>query len=662
MEVILQSMMSAKSDPLPALKALIDALRPARADDGVTVINNAHALCYLLEHHAEYRTALSQQLLQLLGNTRQVQLYTDTGILSNESFFTTIKRRIGYKVLPPPLRSDHLKDLLGQLFPKPDDYVWLNLIPTEVWLDLSTATHLNEMPNTAFPAHIRVQQLEAIQVLACRLSAIGLEPEIVLNHPDVERFESPFVRLNAEILEYIERHREALITRRVPTEDHAPILVLLEQCETVTAQVWKFAAKNGSSVSLTYHLVRIKQHIDRLKVLFDLIDTRPEAQHSLTLLAFFRQLVEAENNKYSIRDVLSDTTELLALQITEHASQTGEHYISETRREWLRMFRSAAGAGVVVGFMALFKILIAQAHLPPLLEAFAFSMNYALGFMLIHVLHFTVATKQPAMIAARIAAVFPAAGISTNKTATETELLELVVKVIRTQFIAIVGNVLLAMPVALGIAALFQQSGHAVIDTVKADKLLHDLQPFGGNALFYAAIAGGCLFLAGLISGYYDNKALYNQIPQRIAALPLLNRLLGERRTERLSLYIQNNLGALAGNFYFGLMLGSLGTIGFLLGLPLDIRHITFSAANLAYVVSAYDFSLTWTVVAWNGLCVLLIGLCNLYVSFALALWVAMRSRKRRLRELQPLIGKLLRYACTHPRHLFIPPKSTEPQ
>lgn len=665
MEIILQSMMSAKKDPLPALKALIDALRPARADDSMTAINNAHALCYLLEHHAEYRKALSQQLLQLLSNTRQVPLYTDTGILSNESFFTTLNRRISYKVLPPPLRRDHLKDLLGQLFPRSDDYVWLNAIPNEIWLDLSAATHLAEMPNTAIPAHIRIQQLEAIQVLACRLSAIGLEPEIVLNHPDVERFESPFVRLNAEILDYIECHRDALITRRVPTEDHSPILVLLDQCETVTATVWKFAAKNGSSVSLTYHLLRIKQHIDRLKILFDLIDTKPEAQHSLTLLAFFRQLVEAENNKYSIRDVLSDTTELLALQVTEHASQTGEHYISETRREWLSMFRSAAGAGVVVGFMALFKILITQAHLPPLLEAFAFSMNYALGFMLIHMLHFTVATKQPAMTAARIAAVFPATGLSSNKTSnkisTETKLLELMLKVIRTQFIAIVGNVLLAIPVALGIAVLFQQSGHAVIDTLKADKLLHDLQPFGGNALFYAAIAGVCLFLAGLISGYYDNKALYNQIPQRIAALPLLNRMLGEQRTLRLSLYVRHNLGALAGNFYFGLMLGSLGTIGFLLGLPLDIRHITFSAANLAYAVSAYDFSLTWMVVAWNGLCVLLIGLCNLYVSFALALWVAMRSRKRRMRELQPLIGKLLRYAFRHPRSLFIPPKSTEP-
>ena len=31
-------------------------------------------------------------------------------------------------------------------------------------------------------------------------------------------------------------------------------------------------------------------------------------------------------------------------------------------------------------------------------------MNYALGFMLIHVLHFTVATKQPMMTAAALAA------------------------------------------------------------------------------------------------------------------------------------------------------------------------------------------------------------------------------------------------------------------
>jgi site-specific recombinase len=321
------------------------------------------------------------------------------------------------------------------------------------------------------------------------------------------------------------------------------------------------------------------------------------------------------------------------------------------------MFRSAAGAGVIVGFMALIKILTAKAHLPPLLEAFAFSMNYALGFMLIHILHFTVATKQPAMTAARIAAVLPS--LENKKVDTYGELVDLMVKVIRTQFIAIIGNVLLAIPVALGIAWFWwYELGYHVVDTTKATKMLSELQPITGHALFYAAIAGCCLFLAGLISGYYDNKSLYNQIPQRIAAMPLLNKIFGENRSRRLGQYIEHNLGALAGNFYFGIMLGSIGTIGFLLGLPLDIRHTTFSAANLAYAVVAFDFTLAWPIIAWGAACVAMIGVTNLFVSFTLALWVAMRSRKRHLHELKPLWGKFWRRALSRPIDLFIAPKA----
>ncbi len=657
MEQTLIRMMDAKSDSVTSLKELIDALRPAKASDTVTAVNNARALCYLLEQHADYRAALRKQLFTLLGTTRQVQLYTDTGILSNESFFTAIQRRVGSKLLPPPIKPEYLKDLFGVLFPNRNDYIWLNAIPKEVWFEVGDAAHTEELSMFEIPTHIRLQQLEAIQVLSCRLSAIGLEPEIVLHHPDVERFESPFVRLNAEVLSYIERYREDLTTRRPPDEDHLHIFVLLDQCETIIAKVWKMAAKNGASVSLTYHLLRLKQHIDRLKVLFQLVDSTPEAKHSPALLGLFLELVKAENRKYSVRDVLRENTELLALQVTEHASHTGEHYISETRREWLQMFRSAAGAGVIVGFMALIKILSAKAHLPPLLEAFAFSMNYALGFMLIHILHFTVATKQPAMTAARIAAALPS--LDNKKTDSYTELVELIIKVIRTQFIAIIGNVLLAAPVALGIAWLWwYELGHHVVDTAKADKMLSELMPISGNAVFYAAIAGCCLFLAGLISGYYDNKSLYNQIPQRIAAMPLLNKILGEHRSRRLGQYIEHNLGALAGNFYFGIMLGSIGTIGFLLGLPLDIRHITFSAANLAYAISAYEFTLAWPIVAWGALGVTIIGVTNLFVSFTLALWVAMRSRKRHLRELKPLWGKFWRRALSRPIDLFIAPKT----
>ncbi|WP_410499286.1 site-specific recombinase [Chitinibacter sp. S2-10] len=654
MEQLLRDMQHSKTDAdsVRMLAKLVAALRPAKPADQVTAVNNIRALCYLLEQHPDYRSTLRREFFSLLDNTRQVNLYTETGILLNESMMTAVKRRIGAKLLPPTVNEEHFRDLLGVIFCKPHDYLWLDALPPEVWHEFGAALHMDEVPLTELPPHIRLQQLEAIQVLSCRISAIGLEPEVVRNHPEIERFESPFVRLNAEVLAYIERYRDDLTARRVPDEDHSHLLVLLEQCEVIINKVWKYASRHGASVSLTYHLLRLKQHIDRMKLLFELLD--PQVSHGDALIRLFKALVKAENRKNSVRDVFSENTELLALQITEHASHTGEHYTSESRSEWLQMFKSAAGAGVIVGFMALFKIQIAKAHLPLLLEAFAFSLNYALGFILVHLLHCTIATKQPAMTAAHIAAALPSEG---NSKAYHN-LVELMVKVVRTQFIAILGNVLLAMPVAFGIAWLWwMQLGEHVVNPEKAAHMLHDLMPISGLGIPHAAIAGACLFLTGLISGYYDNKALYNKIPERIAALPLLHKTIGEYRSQKLGKYIEHNLGALAGNFYFGFMLGSIGTIGLLLGLPIDIRHITFSAANLSFVFAANDFQLPIWLFVWAAFGVMLIGLTNLVVSFTLALWVALRSRKRNLRELKPVIGLLFKRFWQRPIDFFIAPK-----
>lgn len=59
------------------------------------------------------------------------------------------------------------------------------------------------------------------------------------------------------------------------------------------------------------------------------------------------------------------------------------------------MYKAAAGAGVIIACMASLKILAARMTMAPLMQAFTFSMNYSLGFILIHVLHFTVATNNP---------------------------------------------------------------------------------------------------------------------------------------------------------------------------------------------------------------------------------------------------------------------------
>src|SRR5574343_470375 len=133
---------------------------------------------------------------------------------------------------------------------------------------------------------------------------------------------------------------------------------------------------------------------------------------------------------------LEQCVSLLARNITDHASRHGEHYIAEDRSAWWGMAKSAAGGGIIIACMAMIKIQLSALHLPPLTEGIAYGLNYVLGFVLIHLLGFTVATKQPAMTAAAIAATLEDA-----RPRDLHRLGDLVQNVIRTQFIAVLGNI-----------------------------------------------------------------------------------------------------------------------------------------------------------------------------------------------------------------------------
>jgi site-specific recombinase len=349
---------------------------------------------------------------------------------------------------------------------------------------------------------------------------------------------------------------------------------------------------------------------------------------------------------------MHDNINLLARNVTENASRTGEHYVADSRNELGAMFLSSAGAGVVIGFMALFKILMSYLRAAPLVEAFLFSMNYSVGFMFIHVLHFTVATKQPAMTASRIAA-----GLHSKdgRNIDLDSMAELINKVFRTQYMAVLGNLATAIPVAWLIAMGWRKlTGHHLVSPEKAMHLLRDIDPIHEPTLIYAAIAGVCLFVAGLISGYYDNQALYTRWAQRISQLRGLSWLLGRERLERLGVYMENNLGGLMGNFFFGVMLGVMPLIGFLTGIPLDIRHVTFSSANFATAMVGLDHNVSWELIVTSVVGFLAIGTVNLLVSFGLALWVALRSRQVRFKHGWQLTRALGRRFLEGPISFFI--------
>jgi site-specific recombinase len=237
------------------------------------------------------------------------------------------------------------------------------------------------------------------------------------------------------------------------------------------------------------------------------------------------------------------------------------------------------------------------------------------------------------------------------------ELAELIVCVFRSQFVAIIGNVVVVMPTAFAIAWCWGYlNGAPFVDAGKSQYLLHDIDPFRSLAIFHAAIAGVCLFLSGLISGYYDNKAAYNDIPGRLRQLPWLRRLVGEARLAKMTNYIGDNLGALAGNFFFGVMLGSIGTLGFIFGLPIDIRHITFSSANFVFAVLGLNYQLTSEQWVLSLLGIAMVGATNLAVSFSLALAVALRSRRVSFSKGSALIGLVLKRFWYTPREFFFPP------
>ena len=233
----------------------------------------------------------------------------------------------------------------------------------------------------------------------------------------------------------------------------------------------------------------------------------------------------------------------------------------------------------------------------------------------------------------------------------------MVAAVCRSQLAAIAGNVMLALPVAVAIGFwLGQLEGQPVIAMDKGAHLLDGLDPLSW-ALPHAAVAGFYLFLSGLITGYFDNQAAYGDIGMRIARLRWLCSILGKARALRVGNYIQEHLGGIMGNFLFGCMLGSTGVLGTILGLPLDIRHIAFSSANLGYAFVGFDYSLPVKAVLWALLGIALIGLTNLAVSFALALRTALGARGIEFEHWGALLEAIWQRFRQAPRSFLLPPR-----
>ena len=659
MEQLLARIAAPDADPTRLLALLVDEIRPADPEDFATARRNLQALCYILSTQRELRVALREALGTLFRTYRHGELYTATGILPNSGFVSEAFRRLGHTLLPEVLDPGLLRTVLRQTFDRPGDRHWVIGVGEDVWRQLIEALRFDEAPaSESFPQALS-ELLRSLRVLSYGIAACGLEPELLRLEPSLETYESPFVAQNREMNAYLDAYPEHWDRRVEAACDDRHLRVFFAQCQEVIERVRRHAARDGTSIRLTYHLQRLRQLLQRCERLLDILaalHTDPQGNSAYApIVALFCQLVRDECLRNNLLRHWRQNTELIALRVTDNASHHGEHYITETRLDYWAMGRSAMIGGLVIACMACLKILLAKVQMPPLTGAIAFCLNYGLGFCLIHIVHGTVATKQPAMTANAIAASISEAG---GKLGDLEALTDLIARTCRSQIVAILGNVCIAVPLAALIAfAIFGISGEHFTTVDKAELLLDEQSLIASGAVFYAAIAGVCLFIAGLISGYYDNYAAYHRIPERLLQLVWPKRLLGEARMRHVAVYVGDNLGALAGNLLFGFLLGGTTLFGLLVGLPIDIRHVAFSSAFIGIALVGLDFAPDPWLFAWAVLGVAAIGFTNLTVSFALALHVALRSRRVTDAQWRKLLRAIVVHLRRQPRDFFLPPR-----
>jgi len=637
-----------RSDPLALFAALFAAIRPRAREPADTGPARFAALVAAIEADPALASALRRPLLALLRSRRLVSFFSDSGILPATGFFSEFGRIVSQRLLPELPDERELRGCVQRVFRERDDWIWLQAIPPEMsqrfWHTLAVA---EDDDTREALRHVGDQMLEALLVLAYRIGGLAVEQEFGRLGP---RFtaHAPRVRgLASTAQRFVDACRAHALDPRAPRADEAELLVMVDQCHELLDEAQRACLQLGTSVGLTFLLRRTRQSLRRIETLARLVSSSAqpgsaqEVRHRALVdwSTLVRDALRAESQRNSLRDHLSKGVALLALRVTDNAAKTGEHYIAASRAEYFGMWRAAMGAGLIIACMALLKIFASSMALAPIGYALTYSLIYGLGFVVIYMLHLTIATKQPAMTAQTIAGFL---GEANNGRVRDLErVVDLIAAVARSQFAAICGNVLVALPTAMLIAGSWiKWRSVAPFPEDKALHLLHDLDPLGW-ALPHAALAGVFLFLSGILSGYFDNKASYARIGVRVAQLRWLRWLSGDARAQRIGVYVEDHLGGLMGNFLFGCMLGSAGTIGLILGLPIDIRHIAFASANLGYALIVLEFALPWQTVAWAALGVALIGFTNLAVSFALALWMALRARGIVFTQTRELLRRL---------------------
>ena len=558
-------------------------------------------------------------------------LLADFGFSSRNAFVSEFAERLRQKLLPATPETVDAGELFSLVMCSRFDAQWLLALDEDMLPRIAALLQHQRSAASWQEGGLSQWQetvLEAITICTSQVRAAGFASELRLRMSASAREAAPFHSLASDF----ERLRASFVRAVAAPEDvHDPRQVefqealqqfrtQLEACRAAVATVYAHLDENGVSVSLVFRIRQLRERILRIRALIDCVGGARPAQSTTRLVA---HLVLVGRDRRSLRALVRSNSSMLAAKVTERSSEVGEHYITRSRAEYHAMLGQAAGGGALTAATTWLKFLVMGLGLSAFWNGFWSSLVYAGSFVVIQLLHYTLATKQPAMTAPAMAAKLK----DIDAPGSMELFVDEVTHLVRSQVAAVLGNVGVVFPAVLLISVVIQWlSGSPMVDAKDAAHVLHALTLLGPTALF-AAVTGVLLFASSIIAGWTENWFVFNRLDSALRYNPIFTRRLGAERADRWAHFLRNNISGFASNISLGLMLGMVPAFTGFFGLGLELRHVTLSAGQLA----AASASIGWEVVRdgafwWCVAAIPVIGALNLGVSFYCALRLALLS------------------------------------
>ena len=553
----------------------------------------------------------------LLSTVDVTTLLADFGFAPRTAFLSELTERLRHKLLPDSPETLDASELFALALPDAFDAQWLAAIDST---QLERIEQLLRQPLVDGATPWQHTVLDAITYCSGQILSTGFAPELRLRMSASARDARPFHALTRDVEAL---RAEVLRPDRDPVALDAAAQQLrgrLDACRHAVATVYTHLEENGISVGLVFRLRQLRERVLRIRELLEcLMSTHPSAS-AVRLLS---RLVLVGQERTSVRALITSNSSLLAAKVAERSAETGEHYITRDWPQYRSMLRKAAGGGALTGGTTLLKFAIMGLGLSAFWGGFWSGAMYAASFVLIQLLHCTLATKQPAMTAPAMAAKLKDMDSPKAVDAFVDEAAHLM----RSQAAAVLGNVLVVFPVVLLLSSgIGLALGHPMIDQKTASYTLHSLTLLGPT-LLYAAFTGCLLFASSIIAGWVENWFVLRRLDSAMRYNPRITGFLGVARAGRWAHFMRHNISGFASNISLGFMLGLIPPITAFFGLPLDVRHVTLSAGQLAAASAAYGVDVLFMPALWWAVAAIpLIGALNLGVSFYLAYQLALRA------------------------------------